>query len=108
MGVTYKAFDVDLHCSVTLKVITERYLDDESAQARFLREARTAARQALSTRGMGITRQSFRKMSFSAARAIAGEPPTQLGPEKISIASLPVTGTMFFGREDTGTDPSDD
>ena len=26
MGVTYKAFDVDLHCPVTLKVINERYL----------------------------------------------------------------------------------
>ena len=24
MGVTYKAFDVDLHCPVTLKVISER------------------------------------------------------------------------------------
>ena len=32
MGVTYKAFDVDLHCPVTLKVISERYLDDESAR----------------------------------------------------------------------------
>jgi hypothetical protein len=31
MGVTYKAFDVDLHCPVTLKVISERYLGDESA-----------------------------------------------------------------------------
>ena len=40
MGVTYKAFDVDLHCPVTLKVISERYLGDESARLRFLREAR--------------------------------------------------------------------
>src|SRR5271165_1480015 len=44
MGVTYKAFDVDLHCPVTLKVISERYLGDESARLRFLREARGAAR----------------------------------------------------------------
>src|SRR5271155_3987258 len=44
MGVTYKAFDVDLHCRVTLKVISERYLGDEMARLRFLREARTAAR----------------------------------------------------------------
>ncbi len=36
MGVTYKAFDVDLHCPVTLKVISERYLGDESARLRFL------------------------------------------------------------------------
>src|SRR6516165_1815165 len=43
MGVTYKAFDVDLHCPVTLKVINERYLGDESARLRFLREARAAA-----------------------------------------------------------------
>ena len=43
MGVTYKAVDVDLHCPVTLKVISERYLGDESARLRFLREARAAA-----------------------------------------------------------------
>src|SRR5262245_25305602 len=43
MGVTYKAFDVNLRCPVTLKVINERYLGDESARLRFLREARAAA-----------------------------------------------------------------
>jgi len=43
MGITYKALDVDLQCPVTLKVISERYLGDESAQLRFLREARAAA-----------------------------------------------------------------
>src|SRR5271166_507212 len=43
MAVTYKAFDIDLHCPVTLKVISERYLGDESARLRFLREARAAA-----------------------------------------------------------------
>ena len=43
MGVTYKAYDINLRCPVTLKVITERYLGDESARLRFLREARAAA-----------------------------------------------------------------
>src|ERR1700693_1367234 len=43
MGVTYKAFDVDLQYPVTLKVISERYLSDEFARLRFLREARAAA-----------------------------------------------------------------
>jgi serine/threonine protein kinase/Tfp pilus assembly protein PilF len=43
MGITYKAFDIDLHCPVTLKVINERYLGNESARLRFLREARAAA-----------------------------------------------------------------
>src|ERR1700751_936335 len=32
MGITYKAFDIDLHCPVTLKVIGEQYLGDESAR----------------------------------------------------------------------------
>jgi serine/threonine protein kinase len=44
MGITYKAFDVDLRCPVTLKVISEKYLGDKSARLRFLREARAAAR----------------------------------------------------------------
>src|SRR6202022_3122716 len=43
MGVTYKAFDVDLRCTVTLKVISEKYLGDAPARLRFLREARSAA-----------------------------------------------------------------
>ena len=43
MGVTYKAFDVHLRRPVTLKVISEKYLGDESARLRFLREARAAA-----------------------------------------------------------------
>src|SRR5215470_9830444 len=40
MGITYKAFDINLHCPVTLKVISKRYLGDKSARVRFLREAR--------------------------------------------------------------------
>jgi hypothetical protein len=43
MGVTYKAIDVDLRCEVTLKVIRAKYLGEESARLRFLREARAAA-----------------------------------------------------------------
>jgi len=43
MGITYKAFDVDLHYPVTLKVISEQYLGDESVRLRFLREAGAAA-----------------------------------------------------------------
>jgi serine/threonine protein kinase/Tfp pilus assembly protein PilF len=44
MGITYKAFDRNLCCPVALKVIGERYLNDESARSRFLREARASAR----------------------------------------------------------------
>jgi eukaryotic-like serine/threonine-protein kinase len=44
MGVTYKAFDTNLRCPVALKVINARYLENESARVRFVREARSAAR----------------------------------------------------------------
>jgi predicted ATPase len=43
MGITYKAFDVNLHCPVALKVINEKYLGDELARRRLSREARAAA-----------------------------------------------------------------
>jgi serine/threonine protein kinase len=43
MGVTYKAFDINLRCPVTLKVINEKFLGDKSVRLRFLREARAAA-----------------------------------------------------------------
>jgi serine/threonine protein kinase len=43
MGVTYKALDVELRRTVTLKVISEKYLGDAPARLRFLREARSAA-----------------------------------------------------------------
>jgi serine/threonine protein kinase/tetratricopeptide (TPR) repeat protein len=44
MGVTYKAFDTNLRCPVALKVISARYLDNEGARLRFVREARAAAK----------------------------------------------------------------
>jgi hypothetical protein len=44
MGVTYKAFDVDLRIPVTLKLISKKYVGDDSARYRFLREARAAAK----------------------------------------------------------------
>src|SRR5258708_3117215 len=43
MGVTYKAFDVHLQCPVALKIITARFIGDDSARHRFVREARAAA-----------------------------------------------------------------
>jgi serine/threonine protein kinase len=73
MGITYKAFDVDLRCPVTLKVISERYLGDESAQLRFLREARAAASvrhpNVASVFHLGRTRSSY----FYAMEFVEGE-----------------------------------
>ena len=54
MGVTYKAFDVDLHCPVTLKVISERYLGDESARLRFLRRGALGGEAAAFKRCLGF------------------------------------------------------
>jgi serine/threonine protein kinase len=73
MGVTYKAFDVDLRYPVTLKVINERYLGDESARLRFLREARAAASvrhpNVASVFHLGRTRSSY----FYAMEFVEGE-----------------------------------
>jgi serine/threonine protein kinase len=43
MGITYKAHDTILRCTVALKVINSDYLGSDLAQQRFLREARAAA-----------------------------------------------------------------
>src|SRR5246127_2050818 len=73
MGVTYKALDIDLHCPVTLKVISEKYLDDESARVRFLREARAAAKlrhsNVASVLHLGRTGDSY----FYAMELVEGE-----------------------------------
>jgi serine/threonine protein kinase len=73
MGITYKAIDVDLRCAVTLKVISERYLSDESARLRFLREARAAASvrhpNVASVFHLGRTGQNY----FYAMEFVAGE-----------------------------------
>ena len=43
MGITYKAYDTNLHCPVALKIINSTYLGNDTARQRFLREARAAA-----------------------------------------------------------------
>ena len=43
MGVTYKAFDVHLQRPAALKIINAQLFGNESARARFIREARAAA-----------------------------------------------------------------
>jgi serine/threonine protein kinase len=73
MGVTYKAFDINLRCPVTLKVISERSMGDESAQLRFLREARAAAsvrhQNVASVLHLGRTGQNY----FYAMEFVEGE-----------------------------------
>jgi hypothetical protein len=78
MGVTYKAFDVDLRCPVTLKVISEKYLGDQSARLRFLREARGGGQCSASKRCLGVTsgqnRSELLLRDGVCRRGNAGEP----------------------------------
>ena len=97
MGVTYKAFDVDLHCPVTLKVISERYLGDESARLRFLREARAAASvrhpNVASVFHLGRTGSSY----FYAMEFVEGET-----LENLDQALRPARGKAGAGNCDAG------
>jgi hypothetical protein len=100
MGVTYKAFDINLRCPVTLKVISERYLGDESARLRFLREARAAASvrhpNVASVFHLGITGQNY----FYAMEFVEGETLQNLikrsGPLDIKLA-LEITTQVAAG-----------
>jgi hypothetical protein len=47
-----------------------------------------------------ITRQSLQKTPLADSRAGTRRPPARRGPEKISVARLPVTGSDVFGREE--------
>jgi tetratricopeptide (TPR) repeat protein len=47
-----------------------------------------------------ITRQSLQKMLVTELRIGTGKPSVGLGPERISVARLPVTGSDLFGREE--------
>src|SRR5262245_12090014 len=90
MGVTYKAVDINLRCPVTLKVISERYLGDESARLRFLREARAAASvrhpNVAPVFHLGRTGQNY----FYAMEFVEGETLEvlikRLGPLKVKLA----------------------
>ena len=50
--------------------------------------------------GHSITRQSLQKMPLPDSRAATRSPPARLGPDKISVARLPITGSHVFGREE--------
>jgi protein kinase-like protein len=90
MGVTYKAFDVDLRYPVALKVIAARYLGDESARLRFIREARAAASvrhpNVASVFHLGKSGESY----FYAMEFVEGEPLDRIlkyrGPLAVGLA----------------------
>ena len=66
MGVTYKAFDVNLQCLVALKVITEKHLGDESTRLRFC--ARRALRPAFVIQTLPRSFTSVKAATISSMR----------------------------------------
>jgi hypothetical protein len=50
--------------------------------------------------GRRITRKNFQKTPPPDSRAARRKPPTRRGPERISVARLPVTASQVFGREE--------
>src|SRR6476619_4351284 len=84
-------------------VLLEKLLEKDPAQ-RFqtpneLLKAMPTITGAIDT-GRRITRQSLLKTPATVSRVGTRKPPARLGPEKISIARLPVTGSDLFGREE--------
>jgi hypothetical protein len=47
-----------------------------------------------------ITRQSLQRTPSTASRVGTRKAPVKVGPRKISVARLPVTGSEIFGREE--------
>jgi hypothetical protein len=84
MGVTYKALDVDLRRPVTLKVISERYLGDESARLCFLREARAAA----GVRHPNVASAIVLRNSYLAGLSTGRAPARRLRPQMNSLTLL--------------------
>ena len=74
MGVTYKAFDINLRCVVALKVINVEMVGEPSACRRFVREARAAAqvRDANVASVFHLGRQG--QVYFYAMELVDGEP----------------------------------
>ncbi|MGA7905123.1 MAG: serine/threonine-protein kinase, partial [Terrimicrobiaceae bacterium] len=50
--------------------------------------------------GRTITYQSLRQIPDGKSYSVTRKPPASLGPEKISVARLPITGSDVFGRDE--------
>ncbi len=86
-----------------LVVLLETLLEKDPRQ-RFqvpdeLLKAMPTIRDAIDSRRR-ITRQSLQKAPFTGSHGGTRKPSVRLGPKKISVARLPVTGSDLFGREE--------
>ena len=84
-------------------VLLEKLLEKDPAQ-RFqtpdeLLKAMPTIKDAIDA-GRRITRQRLAEDALSVSAVGTRKPPARLGPKKISVARLPVTGSDVFGREE--------
>ena len=84
---------------VLLDVLLEKNPERRFQNPAELLKAIPTITEAIDTRRT-ITRQSLQEMLLTDSRAVTRRPQAILGPEKISVARLPVTGSHVFGRED--------
>jgi NACHT domain len=84
-------------------VLLEKLLEKDPAQ-RFqtpdeLLKAMPTITDAIEAR-RGITRRNLQQIPPRTSRVGTRKPPARLGPKKISVARLPITGSDVFGREE--------
>ena len=84
---------------VLLEVLLEKDPGRRFQNPAELLKAIPTVREAIDARRR-ITRQSLHKIPPAASQAVAIRPQAMLGPDKISVARLPVTGSDVFGREE--------
>jgi serine/threonine protein kinase len=101
MGITYKAFDVDLRRFAALKVISPPYLADEAVRSRFLREARAAGSvrhpNVASVFQLGTSQENyFYAMEFVEGETISRDRGWDFGSSfLLALSRLPVALNAF-------------
>jgi hypothetical protein len=90
MGVTYKAFDLDLRCPVALKVISEKYLGDDGnrLQRPYLGLCGRATRSLTSNSSSAVSHRN--KCSKNLARLDS----TSIGPRRICSRAVRKAGPV--------------
>lgn len=106
MGITYKAFDTDLHVEVVLKVINPAALANADSRERFSREARAAARLRHANIATVFRLGQANGVQFYAMEYCDGETVHQLverqGPLELKLAleiALQVTNALVVAQE---------
>jgi serine/threonine protein kinase/predicted ATPase len=85
--------------AVLLKMLLEKDPGQRIQSPAELLNAMPTITDAIDT-GRTITQESLQKMLLADSRPVTRRSPVRLGPKKISVARLPITGSEVFGREE--------